>query len=380
MKRLIFVWLLLFATLFAGVSDTEVSNDSTANPENSTAVTSKQSESSSEKVMFLSYEKLPSRVLKGEILKVTIKVQTATNDFTDLVYETTGAVGLKLLNENPSREIDSKYYYDTFYFLVTSSQAKLPNFEASLVKNSDKDYPKTTLVGEALNVVSLNPKSDFANILADSFEVLSYKTTSYDTEHNIIVFIAAAKNCDIASFKLKNVFKQGTESVSESYQDSKITYYAIINKKIDKFSFSYFNLKENKFMMIEIPIVVNDDSVTTQSDLKPIDHSHEQLKMSLATILALVIFFVVIWKKKLKYLALTLIPITYIAFLAVPTKDVCIKKGSSVYLLPVAHGTIFETTTEQYNLSKEGKTKNWTKVQLNNKKIGWVKDENICSN
>lgn len=378
MKKVVLIWLFLLSTLLA-VSEIERSNDLTTQQNESVTLPNKE-ELTLEQGVALEYKKIPSRVLKGEIIKVAIKASPLVDDFTDITYETTGSVGLKLLSKTPNREVEGKNHYDTFYFLVTDTGARLPNFEASLLTNSNKEYKKTTLFGEELNVVALNPKSDFANIVADSFEVTSYKTTSYDALHNIVVFIATARNCYISSFKLKDVFKQGVESITESNIDSKITYYAIINKNIDNFSFSYFNLTQNKFVQIDIPIVVNDDSVTTQSDLQPIDHSHERLKMSLATIAALMIFFIVIWKKKPKYLVLILIPITYIAFLAVPTKDVCIKKGSKVYLLPINNGTTFETTEEEYQLSKEGQTKNWIKIQLNNKKIGWVKDEDICKN
>lgn len=377
MKKIVLIWLFLFSAIFA--ADIELGSDITT-PQSDTLTTPSKDESSLEQAITLEYKRIPPRALKGEIIKVTIKALLLVDDSTNLTYETTGSIGLKLLSKTPTREVEAKNYYDTFYFLVTDTGARLPNFEASLLTGSDKEYKKTTLFGEELNVIALNPKSDFANIVADSFEISSYKTTSYDALHNIVIFIATAQNCYISSFKLKDVFKQGVESVSESNIESKITYYAIINKNIDNFSFSYFNLTQNKFVQIDIPIVLNDDSVTTQSDLQPIDHSHEQLKMSIATIIALVIFFIVIWKKKHKYLVLILLPITYIAFLAVPSKDVCIKKGSKVYLLPINNGTTFETTEEEYKLSKEGQTKNWTKIQLNNKKIGWVKDEDICKN
>lgn len=378
MKKIVLIWLFLLSALIAA-SDIELGSDITT-PQSDTVTILGKDESLLEQAITLEYKRIPPRALKGEIIKVTIKAMPLVDDSTNITYETTGSIGLKLLSKTPTREVEAKNYYDTFYFLVTDTGARLPNFEASLLSSSDKEYKKTILFGEELNVIALNPKNDFANIVADSFEISSYKTTSYDALHNIVVFIATAQNCYISSFKLKNVFKQGVESVTESNIDSKITYYAIIDKSIDSFSFSYFNLTQNKFIQIDIPIVVNDDSVTTQSDLQPIDHSHEQLKMSLATIVALIIFFIVIWKKKHKYLILILIPITYIAFLAVPSKDVCIKKGSKVYLLPINNGTTFETTEEEYKLSKEGQTKNWTKIQLNNKKIGWVKDEDICKN
>ncbi len=333
------------------------------------------------KVLYLNFKEAPERVIKGEIFSVTIKTLSTVENFTDITYRLSNYQGIKVLNEIPDREIDSKYFYDTFYFLTTSSSALLPDFTATLYdENNETIYRETTLTGKELNVVTLNPKQNFSNIVADSFELIEYKTTTYDNQHNIVVFVATAKNCDISAFELKNVYKQGVESITESYFDSKIVYYVVINKEIENFSFSYFNLKTNKFSRINIPIIVIDDSVTTQSDLKPKDQSKERLKMTIAGIIALVAFMFILIRKKYIYLVFILIPLAYIAFVATPSKEVCIKVGSEIYLIPVHNGTIFERTSSKYHLQKEGSVKDFIKVKLKNEKIGWVKNEDLCSN
>ena len=243
-----------------------------------------------QKVLYLNFEKIPDRVIKGEIFFVTIKTLSTVPNFIDITYELTNHQGLKVLNEIPYREEDSKYYYETFYFLTTSSNAVLPDFTASIHDYNNTIYRETTLAGKELNVVTLNPKKDFANIVANSFELLEYKTSSYDDQHNIVVFVATATDCDISAFELKNVHKQGAESMIESHFDSKIVYYAVINKDIENFSFSYFSLEKNSFVRINIPIIVIDDSVTTQTDLKPKDQSRERLKMMIAGVVSLIIF------------------------------------------------------------------------------------------
>lgn len=331
------------------------------------------------KVLYISYHNTPQRVLKGEIFTITIKALSTVSDFTDITYALSNSQGLKLLSRYPTRDIDDKYYYETFHFLVTDDTARLPDIEATLLNYNEDTFRTTTLIGKQLNVVALNPKKNFANILANSFELLDYRTTSYDEHHNIVVFSAIATNCDIASFKLQNVFKQGNESIIESYFDSKITYYAVIDKDIQNFSFSYFDLKTNRFKILNIPIVVDDDSVTTQSDLKPKDQSHQLLKMQIASAIAFVSFLIILWRRKYIYLVFIIIPISYIVYIGTPSKEICIKQGSKLQILPVENGTIFETTPKIYHLQKEGETKGFTKIKLQNDKIGWVKNEDICT-
>lgn len=332
-----------------------------------------------QKVLYLNFKEIPSRVLKGEIFPITIKTLSTIKNFQDINYEFTNYSGLKSLTEVPYREETDKYYFDTFYFLATSKYAKLPNVTASLITEDGQNYKKTTIYGSKINVVTLNPKKDFANIIADLFEIIDYKTTNFDQQHNIIVFTARAKKSNLSAFKLNNVYKQGIESITESIDLSKITYYAIINKKIENFKFSYFNLQQNRFMSISIPIIVDDDSVTTQTDLKPKDQSKEKIKIVVAGGVTFIGLFLFLIRRKYIYVFLIVIPLFYISYLAIPSKSICIKKGSKIHLLPVYYGTIFETTTSEYNLLKEGSVKNFIKVKLQNDRIGWVKNEDICT-
>ncbi|MBE0515312.1 MAG: hypothetical protein IBX42_10220 [Sulfurimonas sp.] len=331
------------------------------------------------KVIYLSYEEVPSRVLKGEIFTVTIKSLSTVKDFMDISYTLSNSEGLKFLSDFPKRKKDSKYFYETFHFLATSQSIRLPDFTATLIGNNDEVYRSTALLGQKLNVVSLNPKKDFSNIVANSFEILEYKTTSYDNARNIVVFVAAATNCDISVLKLHGAYKQGIESASESYLDSKITYYAVIDKNLENLSFSYFNLEKNRFIPIYIPIVVDDDSVATQSDLKPKDQSREMLKMAIAGAVAVIASVIILWRKKYIYLLFILFPLTYIIYTGLPSKEVCLNEGSNIYLLPLYNGTIFETAQESYHLQKENEVDGWIKVRLENEKVGWIKNEDICS-
>ena len=329
------------------------------------------------KVIYFNYDNIPKRVIKGEVFAVTLKTLSTVRDFDDIVYSFENHPGIKILDEVPQREEKGKYFYDTFHFLTTSSYAKLPDVTASLIASDE--YNSSSIYGKKLNVITLNPKKNFANIIANNFEILEYKTTTYDNLHNIVIFVAQASNTDIEALHFQNVFKQGIESVQNSYEEAKITYFVVIDKRIENFRFSYFNLLKNRFISLSIPIVVDDDSVTTQSDLKPRDQSHDRLKIYIAAAVTLIGLILILWRKKYIYLIFILLPIGYILYLAIPQKEVCIKQGAKIYLLPVSNGTIFEITQTQFSLPKEGSIKGFTKVKLQNEKIGWVKNEDTCS-
>lgn len=330
------------------------------------------------KVIYFNYEDVPQRVIKGEVFDVTLKTLSTVKNFKDIKYKFTNHPGISILQSTPNREKKGKFYYDTFKFCATSTNAKLPDVEASLVASGE--YNSSNINGTKIDVIALNPSKNFSNIIANELELLNYKTTSYDNMHNIIVFSATAKNTQIDTMHFKDVFKQGRESISRSLYNSKITYFVVIDKKYETFSFSYFNLLENRFVTIKIPIIVDDDSVVTQTDLKPQNQSHEKIKFYTASAVTLAILLFAIYRRKFIYIFIAVFPIAYIAYIMVPQKDVCIKQNASIHLLPVDNGTIFEVTKTSITLPKEGSVKKYVKVRLENDKIGWVKNEDTCSN
>ena len=276
-------------------------------------------------ILYMHYQDVPTRIIKGEIFSVVIRILSTESDFYELNYNLNNSVGLKSLNAIPFREEKGKFYYDTFHFLAQSTGARLPDFEAFITSFDGTVHRPTTLGGQKLNIVALNPKKNFSNIVANAFVLDEYKTTSYDSNHNIIVFVATAYNTDISSFHLKNVYKQGIESFTNDLIESKITYFAVIQKEIENFKFTYFDLIDNKFRSVNIPIIVNDDSVTTQTDLKPKDQSREKLKMLIAIAVALVMLIIIVATKKYIYSFALILPIAYAMYTYVPAKEVCIK-------------------------------------------------------
>ena len=330
-----------------------------------------------QKVLYVSYDETPKRVIKGEIFSITLKTLSTVKNFDDIKYKFFNHPGIAVLDDGPLRDKKGKFFYDTFHMLVNASQAKLPDITASLV--ASQDYNATTIQGPKLNVITLNPKQDFSNIIANNLALQEYKTTSYDNTHNIVIFILTAQNANLKAMHFKNVYKQGIESSSNSYDEAKITYYVVISKRLEYFDFSYFNLLKNTYEKITIPIIVDDDSVTTQSDLKPRDQSHDKIKMYVALTIAVIGLIFILFRQKYIYLVFIIIPLAYILYLNMPEENVCIKEGSNIYLLPVSNGTVFETTKTKLELPKEGSITNFTKVKLQNNKIGWVKNEDTCT-
>ena len=332
-----------------------------------------------QKVLYLNYAEQPERVYKGQIFTVTYKTLSTVEYFEDILYSFQQGRGVKVLNSEPERRTEGHYYYDTFYFLSTSRSLRLPNVTASIKFSDFHDDHSVTLAGKKIEVVTLNPTPGFSNLLAKSVEITNYKTTRYNQKYNIAVFSLRAEHSNIEAFSLKNAVEQGIESVVNDHNISTITYYAVIPKKLENLTFTYFELGSEKFRHLLMPIIVEDDSVSTQSDLKPIERKHTQIKISIAAGVAFVGLVLLLLRRKLLYLLLVVIPGIYIAYAAIPVQYACIKEGSQIYLLPMERGTVFETTTQRQTLEVHGNVNDYVKVKLLNDQIGWIKNEDLCT-
>jgi len=330
-------------------------------------------EEPTEKVLYLSYDNPVKRVIKGEYFSLTIKLLSTIGNYNNLYYTFSDANGVTVLSETPSRVKKGKYYYDTFFFTATEQMAVTPKITASLASY------EAVLDSLPLTVITLNPKKNYAHILADTFSITNYKTTIYDQENNIIVFSANATRSDLSKFELTGIDKQGFETKNFEIESASMTYYAVIPKKDDNLIFTYFNLQKQKFKKIIIPIIVDEDRVSTQSNLKPKENKHQRIKLIGAATVLIIGLALLLYKRNVLFLIMVIVPGYYVYITALPTEYECIKAASPIQLLPMKNGTVFETTTSQLTLKAQGKVNAFTKVQLENKKIGWVKDENICT-
>jgi len=331
-----------------------------------------------QKVIYLSYhddnfkDNIPERVFNGEYFSITIKTLATTGNHKNLKYTFKGGRGAKLQNHYPARQFKNSYVLDTFYFLATSSNIVLPNFRAALGPES------TTLKGEKIEGVTLNPDKKFSGILADSFKVTRVDAKKYDNKHNIVTFEAEAKHCNIKAFKLSNANEQGFESAKTGVTKSSMTYYAVIAKKYEKLEFTYFDLKKERYMKVKIPIEVIDDSVSTQSDLKPTESKNYLIKIAAAGIVIVIALILLIVYRKWWIALFIIAPGVYIALQATPAENICVNTNAPIYLLPIENATVFDVLSSQGTFEVKHSVKGYKQI-THNKKIGWVSEDDICS-
>lgn len=320
---------------------------------------------------------VPERAYVGEIIPVTVRLTPVDAASGNIEYTLQNESGVRIFSDTPRRKVESDAVYDTFYFLVQSTSFRLPDITATL---SSTGSSSETLSGKSLSATPLNPPSGFANILAERFEIVNYKTTPYDSENNVIIFTAKASRCNIGTFSVPNAVKQGFETKLSNVGESQITYYVIVPNTEQNLNFSYFNLKKQRYESILIPVIVDDDTVSTQSDLSPTDERHTELKVAAALVTIAILFALFYWRREKWYLYVAALPMFYLLLVFLPNKTICVKKDAPIYLLPINHGTVFEMTPDEEHLEGEKEVGEFTKVKLEEGHVGWVHKRDFCSN
>ncbi|MGA9046169.1 hypothetical protein [Sulfuricurvum sp.] len=320
---------------------------------------------------------LPTRPYVGEIIAISVKLTPVDLASGNIEYTLQNEEGIRIFSDTPRRNVKEDAVYDTFYFLVQSSNIRLPDITATLTSTGGTSE---TLSGTTLTATTLSPPSSFANVLADKFEIINYKTTVYNSESNVVIFTVKALRCNISNFSIPNAIKQGFESKLSNVGESQMTYYAIIPNTEQNLNFSYFNLKKQRYESLVIPIIVDDDTVSTQSDLSPTDARHTELKVGAAIVVVLFLFVLFYWRREKWYLYASVLPMFYIVYSLLPNQNICVKKDAPIYLLPIKNGTIFEMTLQEEHLEAEKEVGEFVKVHLSNEKVGWVNKRDLCSN
>ncbi len=329
--------------------------------------------------LYINYEDVPEKIYLTQIFSTTIKVLSTEDHFEDIIYNFTGSRGVKLLSKTPKREIKGRYYYDTFSYIAQSHYMKLPDIQAHIKFSSYHSSKPTLLEGQNLLSIKLRDTRDFSHVVAKKFLLESYKTTKYSHSKNITLFSIEADNSDLSTFKLPKISKQGFQSLSNDYNVSKMSYYVVIANDIENLEFTYFNTISQKYEDIVIPIVVEDDSVSTQSDISPQENSHRMIKVVIATSFVAICLFLYILRRSRVYLLFMFFAIVYIGLNATPIQTICIKEGSYLHILPMQNSTLFDITKSELSLEVLDTVDDFTRVKIENK-IGWLNNEDICSN
>lgn len=187
-------------------------------------------------------------------------------------------------------------------------------------------------------------KSDerFSNIIADNIILKAYKTKQYNNNSALTIIDIDAINSNLEDFKLKNVEEQGLSNLKEWEDIQNLVYYFVTPIYQKNLTFTYYNTKTNSFKDVKVPLVLQNELVSTQTDLNPNDSTFEKYKKIAAIVVFVIFLLIFIWKRYKIVLFLTIISLITAVLYNLPNSTGIVKPDSFVYILP--------TKTQQFSL------------------------------
>jgi hypothetical protein len=337
------------------------------------AVGEPEDEMPAERLIYLTIEEVPKKIYVGQIFPVTIKITSLEKRRPYLVELQNGHnVTVVKTHENiPPRAINRL----TYYFKAEGPSIQLPAFIVRY-EDGDREYRTESIT---LTAVRLNPSRNFSGVLARKMELINYQASSYDEQNNILALQLMIEYGNFDDFRLPDAVKQGVDSYEGDLNATTLLYYGVYPVGVEQVEFSYFNLRKNRYEKFQVPVIVKRSSVSTQTNLDP--QASEFTKFKIAATLVMIGIWLILWirHRGWGYPILIMLAVAYLITYLVPLKNVCIKPETTVYLLPTDQSTPFMRLYDETTAKEMNHNAHYTKIQLPNNRIGWVKNEDLCS-
>ncbi|ANV97431.1 hypothetical protein BBW65_00750 [Helicobacter enhydrae] len=386
-QTLLFLSLLCFNMLFAeqgGVAQNEVAQNEVVQSE----VALPQSTHTESKKIYpkIVYLRLLPQEKKEVYVGQQIKMQYSLLLFdgaslleSEFIYENEEDLNkIELLNPNATwKKQEDGSYLNTFIYKIKAPSVTLPTLKIiALSKNGD--YTDQDMVkGSEIEAIELGGKQ-YSGLLAEDVKISHIKAKKYDEENNILVFDIEAVDANLADFKLKEIVTQGfDEEIKQEGAVSKGVFYCIVPSKLEALSFTYFNMHDLQYAEVRIPIHIQLDQVSTQSDLEPKNNFliFSNLILCLIVLVCLGTAFLLRQNKAclVGFLALACVFASYLLYHILMRESVVIKAGGVVSILPTTNSTTLQKLQHSVEVSVIGKHKEYYKIKLDDTRIGWVK-------
>lgn len=263
---------------------------------------------------------------------------------------------------------------NTFYLKINQVQFAIPAIKVSV--NTKEGTVSETLTGHTGRAIKLDRKGSYAQVVAESLEILDTKITNYDANHNLAVLQLKSKMGNLFDFHLSAYAKQGIESKSGNYKEATAFYYAIVPKEQNTISFDYFNTQVEKYQTLQVQNIAIEDRVSTQSDIKP-KNNYQFFKISLMVFFALLFFGLYLYKRKIIFIMFLVIALAFLLYFVTLKTSVILKSNVALRIQPTFNSTIVLTTHTEQKAEILGKRNNYYKVILEDEHIGWVVKNDI---
>lgn len=319
------------------------------------------------------YSYVPKQAYENQIVPLTVLCVSQCSKHTPLfTFDTLSSV--QPYFDEPTIIQNGNDTFYTFYFKAGKIDIRIPR----LFINSGSE--EVSLEPQTIPLGVLKERDDFCGVLAADMKIINSQVSNYDESNYLVILSMSAYEANLEDMYLKNVLESGIEHLVRDNVKVEAEFYVVVPAEQKKLKFTYFNTIKNQYVYLQAPIELKNTAVSTQTDLNPKEDSFELLKKYTFMFLVGFFFFMFMLKRDFFYLVLGVVSLITLLTFYIPLKQICVKQGAPLYILPTETSTISTKIDNELHTSLLGEHANYHKIEYKKGIIGWVKNEDICQN
>lgn len=287
---------------------------------------------------------------------------------------------VELLNKNAHwKRASPDVLTNTYVYKIKAKNFVIPPLRVVAVSNDGEQVEEVLASGLKLQAIDLSNNPNYANVIADSLEVMDYRVKEYDAGHNIVIFQLAGTGVSFESMKIGQFVLQGLESSKETDGVMYGIYYVVLDKGIKNLSFDYFNLLRKQFVGLNIPIQIMQKSSSEAGNIKPRNTFlvFNNLIVGGALLVACVVLWVIVRKIRMFMLVVIAILTLYLIYSVFFSLSSGIAQtGAKVSIVPTHNSTITEVIKAPTRVDIIGEYRDYYKVMIDTR-VGWIRREYV---
>jgi len=333
------------------------------------------------KELYLEYSSYPQRVFTGQKFDIEFKalVLKSIDSYDKIVTTFTHEDNIEVLTKdivwikNKSSE-----YTTTISYKVFKNNFTLPKITLALSKDEEIiDFISVNSPEIEYERIAVNQKL-FSKVIAKNIEIFIVKTKQYTNNILHTTINLKAFHGNLEDFRLNSFdTEQGINSLTDNYPVQNLYYFVMIPSHTKEIKFTYYNTNSKDFVTMTIPIILDEELVSTQTELNPYNSSILIYKQVLSAGLLLLFIILFAFSRKNIYLIVITLFIIILAYLFIPNKKILLAENIKVYILPTNSSTVFKSLKNKEVVEIVNENKDFIKVIFANQSIGWIKKNDI---
>jgi len=319
------------------------------------------------------YSYVPKKVYENQVFPVTvICIAECSKEVPQFTFDSIS--NIQPLSDDPLVIHNGNDSFYTFYFKASRVDMRIPRLFINSAHADLSLDPQTVSLG------SLKIRDDFCGVLAADMKIRSSQVSNYDEKNHLVTLSIEAFESNLEDMYLNKVLESGIEHLKRDNAKVESEFYFVLPASSKEIKFTYFNTIKKQYVYLKTHIELADVTLVTHSELNPKEDSFELLKKY--TLMFLLGFFSLMFliKRDFFYLVLAVISLITLLTLYIPHKEICIKQGSPLFILPTETSTMSTKIDNELNTMLLGEHGEYKKVEYQEGVIGWIKNEDICEN